>query len=249
MSSSGGSGTPAWRCKAVLVVLPGLDGLAALSSAFVEAVRPSFDQVVAISYSSDEALGYKELETYVRGALPTGAPFVLLAQSFSGPIALSIAASRPHGLIGLVLSTTFSKSPLPGLSPLARIAPVRSLPRALLSWWLLGRWATQQLESVLCSSLRAVESDVLRSRAASALSVNESPHLNAISIPVLYLQASDDRLLPRSAGARVLGAIPHAEAASIGGPHLLLQAAPAACAEVVAKFASRLQWNNGDGGS
>lgn len=243
MSLNGNSAAPTRRCKAVFVVLPGLDGLAALSSAFVEAVRSSFDQVVAISYPSDQALGYEELAAYVRKALPKEGPYVLLAQSFSGPIALALAASEPPGLVGLVLSTTFSQNPLPWLSPLAsvaRIAPVRSLPRALLSWWLLGRWATQQLESVLQNSLRAVESDVLRSRAASALRVNVSSDLKAISIPVLYLRASDDRLLCRAAGARILRAISHAEVANIVGPHLLLQAAPEACAEVVAKFASRL---------
>lgn len=226
-----------------LVVLPGLDGLAHLSSAFVEAARPSFAQVVAISYPSDQVLGYEELAAYVQKNLPKEGCYVLLAQSFSGPIALAIAASQPRGLIGLVLSTTFSQNPLPWLSPLAsvaRVAPVRLLPRVLLSWWLLGRWATRQLESELQRSLRAVKPSVLRSRAVSALSVNVSSYLTAISMPVLYLRASEDRLLSRTAGMRILESIPHAEAANIAGPHLLLQAAPEACAEVVARFASRL---------
>ena len=242
MSSGAKSGVPAWRSEVVLVVLPGLDGLTALSSAFVEAARPSFDQVVAISYPPDQALGYEELVAYVRKALPRQARYALLAQSFSGPIALALAASQPPGLVGLILSTTFSKSPLPWLSPLAwitHIVPVRALPRAMLSWWLLGPWVTRQLESVLHTSLQSVKSDVLRSRAINALRVNESSHLKEISMPVLYLQASSDRLLSKAAGERILGAIPHAEVANIVGPHLLLQAAPVACADVVARFASR----------
>lgn len=226
-----------------LVVLPGLDGLANLSSAFVESARPSFDSVVAVSYPPDQALSYAELDAFVRESLPRKTPYVLLGQSFSGPIALSIAASQPPGLMGLVLSTTFSQSPLPWLSPLAslaRIAPVRSLPRALLSWWLLGRWATPQLESALQSSLEAVKPSVLRSRAASALRVNVSSRLKSISTPVLYLRASNDRLLSRAAGARIVGVLPRAEVADVAGPHLLLQASPAACADIVARFASRL---------
>ena len=179
----------------------------------------------------------------MQDSLPKETPYVLLGQSFSGPIAIAIAARQPPGLVGLVLSTTFSQSALPWLSPLAslaRIAPVRSLPRALLSWWLLGRWATPQLESMLQSSLQAVKPSVLRSRAASALRVNVSSRLKAISTPVLYLRASDDRLLSRAASTRIVGALPHAEAADIAGPHLLLQASPEACAEVVARFASGL---------
>jgi pimeloyl-[acyl-carrier protein] methyl ester esterase len=226
-----------------LVVLPGLDGLAVLSSAFAAAARSTFDSVVAVSYPTDRVLGYAELEAHVRDSLPKETPYVLLGQSFSGPIAIAIAASQPPRLIGLVLSTTFSQSPLPWLSPLAslaRIAPVRSLPDALLSWWLLGRWATPQLESMLQSSLQAVKRSILRSRAAGALRINVSSSLKAISTPVLYLRASDDRLLSRAADARIVGALPHAEAAEVVGPHLLLQASPEACAEVVARFASRL---------
>lgn len=226
-----------------LVLLPGLDGLAALSSAFVAAARSTFDSVVTVSYPTDRVLAYTELEALVQDSLPKETPYVLLGQSFSGPIAIAIAARQPPGLVGLVLSTTFSQSALPWLSPLAslaRIAPVRSLPRALLSWWLLGRWATPQLESMLQSSLQAVKPSVLRSRAASALRVNVSSRLKAISTPVLYLRASDDRLLSRAASTRIVGALPHAEAADIAGPHLLLQASPEACAEVVARFASGL---------
>ncbi len=215
----------------------------ALSSVFVAAARSTFDSVVTVSYPADQVLDYGELEALVRNSLPKETPYVLLGQSFSGPIAIAIAARQPSGLMGVVLSTTFSESPVPWLSPLAslvRIAPVRLVPRALLSWWLLGRWATPQLESMLQSSLQAVKPAVLRSRAASALRVDVSSRLKAVSTPVLYLRASDDRLLSRAAGVRILKAIPHAEAADVVGPHLLLQASPAACADIVARFASRL---------
>lgn len=242
MRSSAASAPPARRYGAALVVLPGLDGSAVPSDAFVEVARSRFESVVAISYPPDRILDYGELEAFVRDLLPNE-PYILLGQSFSGPIALAIAASRPPGLIGLVLSTTFSRSPLPWLSPLAslaRLAPVRMLPRALLSWWLLGRWATPRLQSALQRSLRSVEPAVLRSRAANALRVDASSRLGAISMPVLYLRASGDRLLSAAAGARIVASIPRAEGEEISGPHLLLQAAPEACAEAVSRFASRL---------
>ena len=155
-----------------LVVLPGLDGTATMHAAFVAAARPWFDAISVIAYPPNRVLGYAELETLVRASLPEGRPFVLLGESFSGPIALLIAADPPAGLAGLVLSTTFARSPVPLLSPLAsllRFAPVRPIPMPLLSWLLLGRWATAQLKTELQAALNNVDRDVLRARAAAAL--------------------------------------------------------------------------------
>lgn len=231
------------KCKAAIVVLPGMDGMAALSSVFADMMRATFESVVTISYPPDRFLGYGELEALVRSLLPKDTPYVLLGQSFSGPIAISIAAARPSGLMGLILSTAFSQSPLPWLSPLSSltgIAPVRALPRAVLSWFLLGRWATQELESMLQASLRAVKPSVLRSRAAAALEIDVSHGLSAIAVPVLCLRASNDRLFSSEVSARMLKAIPRAEVKDISGPHLLLQASPSACAEAILEYASRL---------
>lgn len=225
-----------------LVVLPGLDGTATLHGEFVASVSPSFDSVTVVPYPPDKPLGYVALEALVRAQLPAN-PFVLLGESFSGPIALSIAANPPPNLVGLVLSTTFAKSPVPLLSPLAaltRVAPVRALPPAVLSWLLLGRWATPQLEASLQSALLAVSPTVLRFRAAAAMRANVSAGLRSISAPVLYLRSTQDRLLSASAGRHILSSLPQCTAVNIAGPHLLLQAAPVECARAVSAFARRL---------
>lgn len=226
-----------------LVVLPGLDGTATLHSAFVSEVRAAFDSVSVVPYPPNQPLGYVALEALVRTALPS-VPFVLLGESFSGPIALSIAANPPSNLVGLVLSTTFATSPNPlfsTLTPLMRLAPVRALPLPLLSWWLLGRWATPQLEAALQSALLQVAPTVLRSRAAAALRANVLGQCSAISVPVLNLRATSDRLLSRRASQQLVAALPRCEGVDIAGPHLLLQAAPQACARAVGKFKSQLE--------
>ncbi len=226
-----------------LIVLPGLDGTATLHAGFTGAAESMFDSVVVVPYPPDQIRGYDDLESLVRSALPSAAPFVLLGESFSGPIAISIAANPPKNLRGVVLSTSFSKSPIPQLTPLAflmRLAPVRSLPSAVLSWWLLGRWATPQLEAMLQSALLLVEPDVLRARVAFALRINVSSRLPAIAVPLLYLRATEDRLLSRNAGDHILSAAPQCKIVDVAGPHLLLQAAPLACAQAVGDFAAGL---------
>jgi pimeloyl-ACP methyl ester carboxylesterase len=227
---------------AALVVLPGLDGTATLHSGFSNAASRWFEPVAIIPYPSQQPLGYSEIEVLVRAALPTVAPFLLLGESFSGPIALSIAANPPPNLVGLVLSTSFGNSPFWMFSPLAaftRFAPVRSVPHSLLSWLLLGRWATPELEASLQSALRSVSPAVLRSRAATALRA-KLPSLAAVSVPVLYLRATQDRLLSPSAGEHLVSSIPQCTLTDIAGPHLLLQAAPQACASAIGDFGRHL---------
>lgn len=228
---------------AALVVLPGLDGTASLLTAFATAARPHFSSVRVVSYPRDRVLTYSALEELSRGELPSDTPFMLLGESFSGPIALAIAANPPPGLVGLVLSTTFSRSPVPYLSPfapMAAFAPVRGLPPSLLSWLLLGRWATPELVSSLQSALASVSPSVLRSRAAVALRADASESLGNVSVPVLYLRATGDRLLAPATGDRIVAAIPQASLVNVAGPHLLLQAAPESSAAAVVAFSARL---------
>ena len=59
---------------------------------------------------------------------------VLLAESFSGPIAIRVAADPPPGLAGVILCGTFAKNPFPWLRPVRALAvrvPFKSLPRWL----------------------------------------------------------------------------------------------------------------------
>ncbi|WP_296247090.1 alpha/beta hydrolase [uncultured Stenotrophomonas sp.] len=227
-----------------LVILPGLDGTAALHAQFVACLGDVFGSVTVLRYPPDKALDYAALEVLVRAGLPRDVPFVLLGESFSGPIALSIAADPPANLVGVVLSTTFARTPLPFFSPLApltRFAPVRALPLALLSWWLLGRWATPALNDALERALLEVHPAVLRQRAALAMQADVSALLTRVTLPVLYLRAEGDRLIMPGAGELILSTIKHAAVRSIAGPHLLLQACPSLAARAVRDFVEGLQ--------
>src|SRR5689334_15820463 len=102
-----------------LVVLPGLDGTATQLNDFVQALGSEFHEVTIVKYPRDQLLGYVELESLVRAALPVDRSFILLGESFSGPIALSIAASNPAGLAGIVLCASFAKAPIPAFRPFA----------------------------------------------------------------------------------------------------------------------------------
>lgn len=223
-----------------LCLLPGLDGTSRMSSSFMDAARDAgIGRVEAIAYPPDRALTYAALEAFARERLPRDTPFVLLGESFSGPIAIGIAADPPPNLRALVLSTTFARAPVPSLSPFAsltRFAPVRTLPMAALSLVLLGRWSTPELRRDLRAALDTVAPTVLRARAAATMRVDVSSRLPRIAVPTLILRANHDRLLHAAAIRSLMEGIPGARELAIDGPHLLLQTRGAYCAGRVADF-------------
>ena len=230
---------------AAVVVLPGLDGTTALLQEFCECLSGLGVATKAVAYPPDQAFGYEQLEPLVRAQLPSE-PFVLLGESFSGPLAVRIAAAPPPNLLGLVLSTTFARAPVTGLSafaPFVRFAPARP-PMLLLSWALLGPWATLRLRSQLSKALAAVSPAVLRARAAATLRVDVATLLPSVRLPVLQLVASNDRLLAGSAASALASGLGHCRTVTVPGPHLLLQAATQKCAQEIAEFALGLGPND-----
>jgi pimeloyl-ACP methyl ester carboxylesterase len=224
------------RCTS-LVLLPGLDGTGALFRRFLDALDPGIRTVV-VSYPQDRAVDYAGLQDIVRSFLPRQEPFVLLAESFSGPVAISVAASRPAGLCGLILTCSFARNPRPWLTPLrpaVRFLPVRAAPVALLAIPAFGRFATPALRGELAAALSRVAPSVIRSRLGAVLDVDVTARLALVVVPALYLRASDDWLVPAPA-ADGFAAMPRIRFAEIEGPHFLLQARPAEAAARVQTF-------------
>lgn len=220
-----------------LVLLPGLDGTGSLFRSFREALDPSIRTIV-VSYPHDRGIDYAGLEAVVRSVLPRRKPFVLLAESFSGPIAISIAASRPAGLSGLILSCSFARNPRPilaPLQPLIQFLPIRAIPSVLISRPAFGRFTTPALRAELAAALTRVSASVIKQRIRAVLRADVSSLLAQVGIPVLYLRASEDRLVPRSASCP-LSIMPRIHFAEIEGPHFLLQARPSAAAAHVQAF-------------
>lgn len=221
-----------------LVLLPGLDGTGELFADFVAAL-PGGIRPIVVAYPPDQVLGYDGLEPLVRAALPQGEPYVLLAESFSGPLGIAIAASAPPDLCGLVLSCSFARNPLPGLAwarQLLDAVPLDRMPLALLSALLMGRHATPDRRAVLARSLAQVAPRVLRARAQAALAVDRSDALREVHQPVLYLRAREDRIVSRASAELVERLAPRTRRIDFPAPHFLLQVMPQAAAAAVADF-------------
>lgn len=232
-----------------LVLLPGLDGTGNLFAPLEDALDGRL-KVHRLAYPADEPMDYAQLELWIRDRLPAE-PFVLLGESFSGPLAISIAARPPEHLLGVVLCCTFARAPLPWLAPLHALAsPALQLrltyrvAMAPIRWMLLGRHATASLNALVSDAILKVHPAALARRLQNVLHVDVMNLLRSIRLPALALTASNDHLVPRACQQAMQHALPALHTVTVTGPHCLLQAAPSASAHALLEWCQRFQDEN-----
>lgn len=232
--------TPAAKPTALL--LPGIDGSGRLYAPLLDAGPRAFRPQV-LSFPPDEVLGYDDLVAHARAALPRGR-FVLVAESFSGPIAIRLAAERPPGLDALVLAATFLHAPLnPLLHPIRGLVGARffglPMPAAVVRWFMAGNDAPDAIVEEVQQAVSAVSPDVLAHRSAEALRVDVREELARVDAPVLVLAPTRDRLIRTDVAADVLAILPAAEVALVDAPHMVLQRCPHASLARIEEFLAR----------
>lgn len=228
---------PPWP---TLVLMPGMDGTGTLFAPFLAALPPDLPTRV-LRYPPDRALGYPALEAIASAQLPDG-DLVLLGESFSGPLAVALAAKLGPRVRGLVLCCTFVRSPSPFLRlvrPLTRWVPVEATPRWVLFRALLDPAGPPALRPLLLDAMAQVAPRALRERLHAMAGVDARAALATCRSHVLYLQAGRDRLVPSACGDLVLAVRPDATRLTLEGPHGLLQTLPSPCARAVVDFVRR----------
>jgi pimeloyl-ACP methyl ester carboxylesterase len=117
-----------------LVLLPGMHGTGELFSEFMKMI-PEPKHIEALHYPTDVSPSYSQLLGAVEFFVPASEDFVLLAESYSTPLAIQFAATDPPNLKGLILCAGFAASPIRGwrkllawvIAPLVFRLPCRRL--------------------------------------------------------------------------------------------------------------------------
>ena len=223
---------------ATLVLLPGLDGTEVFFGPLLAALPPWVEPVV-VTYPTSGANGYADLFGVVEAAVADTPEFYVLGWSFSGPLALMLAAKEPKRTRGVILCASFVRSPLPILPWLrfAVVAPVVSLVRLARRTPAVfpGAW-TEQLRRDKAATWARVPARVLAARARAILALDARTCLRECPRPVLYLAGSRDGIVPRRNADQVLRESPSTRIVTIDGPHFAMYTNPDAAACAIAAF-------------
>ena len=223
----------------LIMFLPGLDGTGRLFEPLLTELPGAFETKV-VRYPPDRVLGYEALTALVEAQLPAGRQFALVGESFSGPIALSIAAKAPAGLVAIVLAASFHRRPvspwLAALRPVVRAFFARPAPAFILRQLLAGPGALAALIAEFRAAVASVKPEVLSARVRAALDVDASDELSACHVPLLYLGGTEDRILRSAIPAEILAIQPQADVRFLAAPHLILQRRPREAAAALSDF-------------
>jgi pimeloyl-ACP methyl ester carboxylesterase len=220
-----------------VVLLPGLDGTGDLFAGLVR-TAPAEIEVSTVHYPDHRVLDYDGHLEIARRHLPAAGPFLLVAESFSGPIGIRLAAAAPTGLVGLVLCNTFARRPSwRGFRYLPwELFFRRPVPRFTVRRRLVGRWTSPEWVRIVREATADVDPAVLAARMRSVLSVDASEELRRVAVPLLYLRGTRDGLVPRRSLEHVRAVKPSVEVVELDAPHMLLEVAPEAAWEAITHF-------------
>jgi pimeloyl-ACP methyl ester carboxylesterase len=87
--------------------------------------------------------------------------------SFSGPVAISVAAHAPERFRGVLLCASFVSSPLPlanVFAGLLALSPIRWAAKTLWPSRLMGRFQSVEVTKLMLTALDSVSDEVLRVR-------------------------------------------------------------------------------------
>ena len=225
-----------------IFVLPGLDGVASLRSKFAEELALTHD-VIVLDYPQVEWTTYDAVADFVLERITTNEKFCIVAESFSGPTAIRIAARGSENLAGLVFAASFAIPPNPYVSIAAQLAMFTPRKNATFAWLIshvLSSGADRAVSQALAACLKELPSDLVQRRLSLVAQASELNRLSGLNIPMLYLRAKRDWLVGRACCARMVEANSLIRIATIDGPHFILGVKSKESAGLVNSFVAKL---------
>ena len=185
---------------------------------------------------------YDALLNWLEAEHPAVGPTIVMAESFSSPLAVRYAARHPDAVRALVVCAGFLRAPANGMAlALATLLIGMRPPLWAVRRYLVGADAPAELIDAVRCAIAQTPARVLRARLRAISPVDCRPALAACRTPLLLLSASADRLRDaRSTRDETLRARPDVQVQVIDGPHLLAQRCPGEVWSVTERFLNGL---------
>ncbi len=215
--------------------MPGLDGTGKLFAPLIPLLEPHF-RLVIVTYPDLDS--FSEYVDCARNQLPETGGFSLVAESFSGPVAMAIMAQRPEQIGPSVLSSTFTRSPLAALTRMANYVPEQMFSIGALSDFCLDVYEVNdedfsETQPLPLNVMEQLDGVLLKRRISVLSRIDVSALLPGIEIPILHLHGTQDRIVSETDALMLQSNLPDVNRIDIDAPHLLLQTHPQQCAELI----------------
>ena len=223
-----------------IVLLPGLDGTGMLFERLQQQLPADAVCVTVVAYPADPSMTYRDYAALVT-AIVGSRRVVLLGESFSGPVAVMVAAAMPDQVRGLMLSATFLQSPWPGwLVRLAsRFNPIAA-PNSLRDIVLMGRRRDAELSSQISAIVAGMPAGIRASRMIEVSRIDVRAEFSRLTCPILALHDAADWIVPKRQLEVAIRNKRDARVVIIYGAHMVLQTQPRLAAQHILKFVRTL---------
>ncbi len=224
----------------LIILLPGLEGTGHLFDAFVKCL-PAGNHAKVVSYPTASPLSYQELEELVARELPTSGKYIIIGESFSGPIALACGSRSRADLVAIVLVASFAYRALGRTGLLLARLPLSlicrlPIPDFVLRTFLLGKSASEDDLSRTRRAIGEVRPQVLACRVKEALTSDYGKRQLQPASRVVAIFPQYDHLLGSASRRSVRQVCPTVEVEMVPAPHLALQVAPMAVLTVLKRL-------------
>jgi pimeloyl-ACP methyl ester carboxylesterase len=204
--------------RPVVLYLPGLDGTGRL----LYRQGPLHDayRVVCASYPQDRFATYDEMARSAEGLLESaydGNPATVLAESFGGAVALTLASRRPDLVARLLLVNTFAYFPhrwqIQIIALLSELFPARPSPprsREFRARFFFSPRIPPDVRDGWWARTSGVPMRGFTFRLRLIRRLDLRAQLHKVLCPALVLVAPDDRVVPPKAGRELARLLPNA---------------------------------------
>jgi len=217
--------------------MPGLDGTGKLFAPIIPLLEPHFELTIVTYPDLDSFSDYIHC---AQNMLPSTPGFSLLAESFSGPVAMALMVQQPEEIGPSVLCSTFARSPLATLTRMANSVPDNIFSIGALNEFCMDVYASDEEDNSETQPLplnvsEQLDGTVLKHRISVFSRIDVSALLPNIQTPVLQLHGMRDRIVSENDAQMIQANLPNVGRVDIDAPHLLLQTRPQQCSQLIFK--------------
>lgn len=219
-----------------IVLLPGLDGTGHLFQWLIPHLNGLDVQVESLPQEGPQ--DYAHLTAFLAERMPKNEPFILLAESFSTPIAVELARQNSNIQAVIFVAGFLSKPRHLTLRLARRYIGKQHLLRPWVKWfsarWLFKKQANPEMLSVFYDCLHKLDNKILRARLTSISRLKCAS--TKIKQPCLYLRPHMDVLVTHNTLAEFVQTCPKLQVIGFDAPHFILQTQSQSAAQRIREF-------------